>query len=53
MLVDILQNCPKLHLRVEYLNEYFEVAYSKIKELLGKGRYRSKRQLTGALRRFA
>ncbi|HWJ72989.1 MAG TPA: three-Cys-motif partner protein TcmP [Kaistia sp.] len=38
---DIVQNCPKLHLRVEYLNEFFEGAYPKIKELLGQGGYRS------------
>lgn len=33
--------CPKLHLRVEYLNDPFEMAYPKIKDLLGRGRYRS------------
>lgn len=35
------RSCPKLHLRVEYLNEFFEVAYPAIKRLLGQGRYRS------------
>ncbi|TYR36057.1 three-Cys-motif partner protein TcmP [Mesorhizobium microcysteis] len=35
------QTCPKLHLRVEYLNEFFEVAYHDIKRLLEQGRYRS------------
>lgn len=35
------QSCPKLHLRVEYLNEFFEVAYPAIKCLLRQGRYRS------------
>jgi three-Cys-motif partner protein len=38
---DIALTCPKLHLHVEYLNEFFEVAYPKIKDLLGRGRYRS------------
>ncbi|MCZ0814061.1 three-Cys-motif partner protein TcmP [Roseovarius sp. EGI FJ00037] len=41
MQADILTTCPKLHLRVEYLNDFFEVAYPKIKEMLGQGRYRS------------
>lgn len=38
---DIGQTCPKLHIRVEYLNELFEDAYPKIKGLLDQGRYRS------------
>lgn len=38
---DIALTCPKLHLKVEYLNDFFEVAYPKIKALLGQGRYRS------------
>ena len=38
---DIALTCPKLHLRVEYLNDFFEAAYPKIKEMLGQGRYRS------------
>jgi three-Cys-motif partner protein len=37
----VSQTCPKLHLRVEYLNEFFEVAYLDIKRLLEQGRYRS------------
>lgn len=41
MLADITQTCPKLHLRVEYLNELFEIAYPKIKDFLEQGRYRS------------
>ena len=41
LLMDVEQNWPKLHLRVEYLNDLFEVAYPKIKRLLEKGRYRS------------
>lgn len=41
MQADIALSCPKLHLRVEYLNEFFEAAYPKIKSLLGQGRYRS------------
>lgn len=32
---------PRLHLRVEYMNEAFEAAYPKIKHLLEQGRYRS------------
>ena len=38
---DVTQTCPKLHLRIEYLNEFFEAAYPKIKALLEQGRYRS------------
>ena len=41
LLADIAQTCPKLHLRVEYLNDLFEVAYPKIESLLSQGRYRS------------
>ena len=41
MQADIALSCPKLHIRVEYLNEFFEAAYPKIKSLLGQGRYRS------------
>ncbi|AXJ94485.1 MULTISPECIES: three-Cys-motif partner protein TcmP [unclassified Sphingomonas] len=41
MQADIALTCPKLHLKVEYLNDFFEVAYPKIKVLLGQGRYRS------------
>lgn len=41
MQTEIAQTCPKLHLRVEYLNEFFETAYPKIKDFLEKGRYRS------------
>jgi hypothetical protein len=33
---DIVATCPKLHLRVEYLNEFFETAYPKIKRFLSK-----------------
>jgi three-Cys-motif partner protein len=28
---DVGQTCPKLHLRIEYLNEFFEAAYPKIR----------------------
>ena len=38
---DIAQTCPRLHVRVEYLNELFEAAYPKIKGFLNQGRYRS------------
>lgn len=34
-------SCPKLHLRVEFLNDFFEVAYPKIKAMLEQGRYRN------------
>lgn len=37
----IAETCPKLHLRVEYLNEFFEKAYPKTRALLEQGRYRS------------
>ncbi|WP_109807558.1 three-Cys-motif partner protein TcmP [Sphingosinithalassobacter portus] len=39
--LDIAQTAPKLHLRVEYLNEAFETAYPDIKRLLETGRYRN------------
>lgn len=39
--VDIAETAPKLHLRVEYLNDTFEVAYPDIKRLLEAGRYRN------------
>ncbi|MEQ8249544.1 MAG: three-Cys-motif partner protein TcmP [Alphaproteobacteria bacterium] len=41
MQANIAQTCAKLHLRIEYLNESFESAYPKVKELLEQGRYRS------------
>ncbi len=41
MQAELAQTCPKLHLRVEYLNEIFETAYPKIKVFLEQGRYRS------------
>lgn len=41
MQAEASQSSPKLHLRVEYLNEFFEVAYPNIKRLLEQGRYRS------------
>lgn len=37
---EIEQTSPKLHLRIEYLNQFFEESYPKIKALL-EGRYRS------------
>ncbi|MEQ9346722.1 MAG: three-Cys-motif partner protein TcmP [Thalassospira sp.] len=39
VLAEITESTPRLHLRVEYLNEFFESAYPKIKESLGQGRY--------------
>lgn len=41
MQADIAATCPRLHLRVEYLNEFFEVAYPRIKGLLEQGRYKN------------
>ncbi len=41
MQAEVIQTCPKLHLQVEYLNEFFEAAYPKIKVFLGQGRYRN------------
>lgn len=38
---EIKQNVRKLHLHIEYLNEPFEEAYPKIKQLLQQGRYRN------------
>lgn len=41
MQAEIEQTSPRLHLRVEYLNQFFEESYPKIKALLEQGRYRS------------
>jgi three-Cys-motif partner protein len=38
---EIAENVPRLHLRVEYLNDTFELAYPRIKALLEQGRYRN------------
>ena len=38
---EIQSTTPRLHLRVEYMNEAFEAAYPKVKQLLEQGRYRS------------
>jgi three-Cys-motif partner protein len=38
---EIRSTTPRLHLRVEYMNEAFEAAYPKAKQLLEQGRYRS------------
>ncbi|MDH4415529.1 MAG: three-Cys-motif partner protein TcmP [Rhizobium sp.] len=35
------ETCPKLHLRIQYLNNFFEAAFPEIKILLAQGRYRS------------
>ena len=37
----IKQSVPKLHLRVEYLDQTFESAYPVIKKFLSRGRYRN------------
>jgi len=31
--------CPRLHLRIEYLNDFFEAAYPRIKSFLQQGHY--------------
>ena len=41
LLAEIRANAPQLHIRVSYLNDPFEVAHPKIKELLEKGRFRN------------
>jgi len=41
MQLDIAETCPKLHLRVEYLNDLFESVYPNVKLFLEQGRYRS------------
>lgn len=41
LLGEIAENVPKLHLRVEYLNQAWEAAYPQIKQLLQLGRYRN------------
>ena len=38
---EIAENVTRLHLRIEYLNDAFEVAYPLIKGLLAQGRYRN------------
>lgn len=38
---EIKESTSKLHLRIEYMNDAFETAYPKVKELLRLGRYRN------------
>jgi len=38
---EIIQNMPRLHLRIDYLNQAFEEAYPAIKQLLEQGRFRN------------
>lgn len=38
---EIVENVPKLHLRIAYLTETFEVVYPQMKALLDQGRYRN------------
>lgn len=38
---EIVENVPKLHLRIAYLTEGFEVVYPQMKALLDQGRYRN------------
>ncbi|RCK40966.1 hypothetical protein TH25_24240 [Thalassospira profundimaris] len=41
VLAQINQNCPKLHIRVEYLTDFFECIYPQLKNILNHGRYRN------------
>lgn len=41
LLAEIKENCEKLHLQVEFLNETFEVAYPTVQKYLAQGSYRS------------
>lgn len=36
---EIKETNPRLHIQVEYLNQFFEVAYPRVKEFLSVGRY--------------
>lgn len=38
---EIVENVPKLHLRIAYLTEAFEAVYPQMKALLDQGRYRN------------
>jgi len=38
---DIIENVPRLHLRIEYLTDSFEVGYPRMKQFLEQGRYRN------------
>lgn len=38
---DITENVPRLHLRIEYLNQAFEDAYPVMKQFLEQGRFRN------------
>ena len=38
---EIVENVPKLHLRIAYMTEVFEVVYPQMKALLDQGRYRN------------
>lgn len=41
LLAEIVENIPKLHLRIAYQTEAFETVYPKMKALLDHGRYRN------------
>lgn len=41
LIADIQDNCPSVHLRVEYLNTTFDKAYPKIKALLHTAKYQN------------
>ena len=41
LLAEIAATCPQLHIRVEYMNDVFEVVYPRIKGILAQGRYRN------------
>jgi three-Cys-motif partner protein len=41
ILAEIIQNEPKLHIKIEYLNEKFESAYLKMTQFIRQGRYKN------------
>jgi three-Cys-motif partner protein len=41
LIAHILQNVPRLHLRVEYRKEKFEVVYPEIKQMIENGNYKN------------
>lgn len=40
-IAEIERDVPKLHIRIEYMAEQFEIAYPRIKQILQQGRYRN------------
>ena len=41
LIAHISENVPRLHLRVEYREEKFEVVYPEIKQLIERGNYQN------------